>query len=209
MNKKVVICIIALIVIILGVVMANVVGFNRNLEFGNYTRIVVYMTEDANLEDIKAIVEETYRGEFEIAFTDEFKDTVSIKSKSVSDEELDALKEKINEKYSFESDSNNIVTMNVPQIGIYELIKDYLKPVIISLVIILIYFAIAFRKLGIVKSLIEPALTIITVGALYISIIVICRIPLNEYIIPLGILIYIISTLAVAICLNGKKQLIE
>jgi len=78
-------------------------------------------------------------------------------------------------------------------------------------VIALVYFIIAFRKLKLTKRFIEPALVIMIIGALYVSIFAICRIKINEYIVPIGIFIYIISLLGVTTHLSNenKKIIIE
>ena len=92
-----------------------------------------------------------------------------------------------------------------PGVHVIDLIVDYIKPVIISFVACLVYLTITYRKLGILESLVEPAIKIVIIGALYVSILSICRIPLNEFVVPIGIIIYIMSLLGVTVCLNKKK----
>lgn len=206
MNKKLLICIIAIVIIAVGAVMANAVGFNKGLEYGDYTRILVYMNKESNLEDVNGLVKEAFDGKYEIAYTDEFKDTVSIKAQGISDEQIESLKNKLKEKYEFEDDAEFLVTLNTAGVGTYDLIKDYIKPVTISFIIILAYFGITYRKLGIVEGLAEPALALIILNCLYVSAIAIFRILLNAYIIPLGVFIYIMSILGVTIYLNSKNR---
>lgn len=209
MNKKLLICIIAIVIIAVGAVMANTIGFNKSLEYGEYTRILVYMNKESNLDDINSIVKEIFDGKYECSYTDEFKDTVSIKAQGISDEQIESLENKLKERYEFEDEAEFMVTLNTAEIGTYALVKDYIKPVAISFVIILVYFGIAFRKLGIIDGLVEPGLGLIILNCLYVSIIAICRIPLNEFIIPLGVFIYIMSILACTMYLNSRNKNIE
>lgn len=206
MNRKIIICIIAIVIMCVGAVMANVIGFNKGLEYGDYTRILVYMNKESNLDDVKGIVSDVFGGRFEVSYTDEFKDTVSIKAQGISDEQIENLKNKLKEKYEFEDDAEYMITLNTASIGTFELIKDYIKPVAISYVLILVYFAFAYRKLGLVNGLVIPAIAIIIINSLYVSIIAICRIPLNSFIIPLGVLLYIVSLLGTTMYLNSKNK---
>lgn len=206
MNRKIIICIIAIVIMCVGAVMANVIGFNKGLEYGDYTRILVYMNKESNLDDVKGIVSDVFGGRFEVSYTDEFKDTVSIKAQGISDEQIENLKNKLKEKYEFEDDAEYMITLNTASIGTFELIKDYIKPVAISYVLILVYFAFAYRKLGLVNGLVIPAIAIIIINSLYVSIIAICRIPLNSFIIPLGVLLYIASLIGTTMYLNSKNK---
>ena len=207
MNRRTIIFIVAIIIMIIGAVIANVMGFNKGIEYGGYTRILIYMNTESNLDDIKSIFSEIFDGKYSIAYTDGFKDTVSIKAQGITEEQIDILENKINEKYKYdEEDTDYMVTINTASVGTLELIKDYIKPIVISFILALIYFAFAYRKQGLIDGLIIPAASIVIINSLYISIIAICRISLNSFIIPIGVFIYILSLLGTAAYLNGKKS---
>ena len=206
MKKKQMIFGIAVIVIIIGIVMKCMLGFNVGFVYGDYTRIDVYMSKAVELDEVKGIIEEIFKGNYKIEYTDEFSDTVSIKAKGITDEQVKEIENKLNEKYEFEEGANHIVITTIPTMRVYDLIRDYIMPMVLSFVIVIAYFAIAFRKLGIYKSIIEPAISIILIGGVYVSLLVICRIPINEYVIPLGIFIYIASLLGFTMCLNEKSK---
>jgi len=206
MNKKLIICIIGIVIITVGAVMANTMGFNKGIEYGDYTRIIVYMNKKSNLDDVNRLVTEAFDGKYEIAYIDEFKDTISIKAQGISEEQITEIKNKLKEKYEFDDNEEFLVILDTASVGTYDLIKDYIKPVAISFIIILVYFGFAYRKLGIIKGLVEPGLGLIILNCLYVSIIAIFRIPLNVFIIPLGVFIYIMSILGVTMYLNSKNK---
>lgn len=206
MNKKQIIFGIALVIIVVGIVMQLTLGFNISFDNGTYTRINVYMSQAVELDEVKGLVGETFNGKYKVEYTDEFKDTISIKATGMSDEQIQEIQNKLKEKYEFEEGANHIVIMTIPTMRVYDLIRDYIMPIVLSFVIVIVYFAIAFRKLGIYKSLIEPVISVVLIGGVYVSILVICRIPINEYVIPLGIFIYIVSLLGFAMCLNNKSK---
>ena len=206
MNKKQIIFGIALVIIVIGIVMQYMLGFNISFNNGTYTSINVYMTKQVGLDEVKALVGETFNGKYKVEYTDEFSDTVSIKVTEMSDEQIQELQNKLKEKYEFEEGANHIVITTIPTMRVFDLIRDYIMPISLTFVIVLVYFAIAFRKLGIYKSLIEPAISVILIGGVYVSILAICRIPINEYVIPLGIFIYIASLLDFTMYLSGKSR---
>ena len=205
MKKRLIVLVIALVIIIAGLVMIFTQGFNLGDEYGQYTMINIYMTDPSNIEDVRQIAEEVIEGDFTVSYTDEFNDTASIKVKSITEEQVSSLKEKLKAKYSFEDVENNVIAINVPSANLFDLVKVYIAPIIIALALSLIYFVIAFRKLGIVKALFTPLITVVGIVALYISIIAIFRIAITEYLIPIGILLFILALLGNAIYLKSQK----
>ena len=198
MKKRLIVLVIALVIIIAGLVMIFTKGLNLGDEYGKYTMINIYMTDPSNIEDVR-------HGDFTVSYTDEFNDTASIKVKSITDEQVSSLKEKLKAKYSFEDVDNNVIAINVPGANLYDLVKVYIAPIVVALALSLIYFVIAFRKLGIVKALFTPLITVVGIVALYISIIAIFRIAITEYLIPIGILLFILTLLGNAIYLRSQK----
>lgn len=89
----------------------------------------------------------------------------------------------------------------------YSVIKPYILPMLISLIVILVYSSIIYRKLGILKNIIIYVLTVIGSQLLYASILVITRLPFNMFIIPIGLIIYAITIVVVTII--KQKQLYD
>ncbi len=209
MNKKLIAIIASLVVIVIGIVMTCALGVNLSLEYEGYTRLDVYMTEEANLDEVKEIVEDVFDGNYKIQFSDDFNDTVMIKLQNATDEQITEIEEKLTEKYEFDNeDADYIIEVNIPSVRVFDLVKPYIAPVIISLVLVLLYFGISFRKLKFYKSVIEPLAIIVLINALYASVLAIFRIPMSEYIIPIGILIYTMSLLGVTLYLNNQNKLV-
>lgn len=151
---------------------------------------------------VKEIFAENY---IKSEYTNEFKDGVIITLKTTSDEQVENLKNKLRERYSSFSkmeEANEGVeivdVIDMPNVEARDLVKLYIKPVAITFVITLIVLAIIFRKLGIVKSLVVPAIVIIGVNALYASIVSILRIPVNEYVVSGWVFVYTMSLIGTA-----------
>lgn len=165
---------------------------------------------------VKEVLNDT---DYEIDYSNEFKDGIIITTKSISDEQITELKNKIKAKYSSFNNKTNeenedehnheeniISTIDVPNVNIYDLIKIYIKPIIITTIITLVFLAIIFRKSGIVKSVIIPIILILGLNALYISAIAILRIPVSEYIISIGIFVYAISLIITTLYTKKNKS---
>ena len=206
MNKRLLICFFAIVIIAIGAVVANTQGFNKGFEYGECTRILVYMNSVSNLNDIKQIVDDVVETKYDVAYTDEFSDTVSIRIQDISEEKIDELKNKLIEKYNFKDDDEFMVVLNTPSVRTYDLIKEYFLPVGLSFVLVLVYLFFANRKLGAVEALFIPAVSIVIINALYVSVIAICRISINSITVPFGVIVYIVSLLGITMYLNNKNK---
>lgn len=192
--------IIAILVIIAGIVVICVWKTNFSLTYAEHTRIDVYLGKEYNIVDLQQIANEVFTGE-EVSFQEieTFHDTVAINVKQVSEEQLSSLKEKIKAKYEIEEIDSSVVTTTVPHYRIRDIIKPYTIPMIITTLIILAYVAIRYMNLGMFKVAITLLLRMILVEGVIVSIIQIARIPVGEYMIPLGILAYILVTIVTVI----------
>ena len=72
------------------------------------------------------------------------------------------------------------------------------------MIIILVFVAIRYRKLGVVKILLTYIVSIAVVELLLLSIIAITRFPVNRAVIPVGLLLYVM-TLTILGFKNEKK----
>ena len=116
--------------------------------------------EDYNVDDIKAIANEVFAKEDSVVekSTDDAK-YVTIEANIITNDELEKLNSKINEKYELTNETSSIgvtqvITVNeIPRVRLTDMAKQYGKYTAISAVIILVYFAIRFKKLGAMKTI--------------------------------------------------------
>lgn len=192
-------------------------GFNLGFEFGSSRRLRIDFKEDYKLEDVKNIAKEAFQSDdFKIEYTDEFNSGVVITAKTLEDDKITDFENKLKEKYKTfvddenegeeENSQNDIVTvMDVSAVDLYQVVRIYIKPLIITTVITIIFLGVAFSKLGIIKSLVFPVCFILGVNLLFVSTIAILRIPVSSYIISTGLLVYGISLVAPIFYLKSKK----
>ena len=108
------------------------------------------------------------------------------------DEKVEEFTNKINETYELGEEGADVKVTYQPKIRLLSILTPYLLPLAISMIIILVYVIIRFRKIGILKILGLYILTVLASEAVYLSILAIFRIPINRLIIPIGLAIYVI-----------------
>lgn len=111
---------------------------------------------------------------------------------------------KINEKYELEEDNVDINVTYQPKIKLSSVITPYILPIAISMIIILIYVCVRFRKIGIFKTLLFYVLTTLAAEAVYLSILAIARIPINRLVTPIGLAIYVVI-ITIVTAIQEKK----
>lgn len=209
MNKKIIYGILALIVLV-GAVLVVTIGLKLDMKNDANTKIYVYIGKEFDNNDIEQIAKETFETDTAIVKKVEIYNEmalITIKEQNTENinEKIESLNSKINEKYGLENKTEDIVINNETKINMYSVIKPYILPMLISLIVILVYSSIIYRKLGILKNIIIYVLTVIGSQLLYASILVITRLPFNMFIIPIGLIIYAITIVVVTII--KQKQL--
>ena len=97
-KQKILIAIIALI-IIAGIIITATIGLNFDLRYQDSKKIELYLEQDFEISDIKAITDEVFSNEpVIIQKVEVYEDTVSITAKDITDDKKPELINKINEK---------------------------------------------------------------------------------------------------------------
>lgn len=195
-NKKILpLLVIVIVVIIAGMVMLFVRGMNYGLLYGENTSVELYLESDFEKSDIQNIITEVFGNNIKIRQVNDLEHDILIITKSVSDEQLNILVSKVNEKYNLELKTEDLLVMNNSKLSGTDLISPYIMPVCITALLILAYFIIRYKKIGILKITLFTILTIIFVQLIYISIYSITRLPINEYTMPVSMILYLISVI--------------
>ena len=185
-------------VIIAGIVIIATLGLNADIIYSKNVQIDVYIGKTVDIKDIESIAEEVFPGERIIVQEIElFQDMVSITiSDNRTEEELNTkieeLKTKINEKYELENSVDDISVTHNPKIKLSSLIMPYALTIGISMIIILVFVGIRYKKLGVLKTLVTYILSIGAAEMILLSIIAITRLPINRFVIPVGLLLLIV-----------------
>lgn len=204
-NKKILIIAI-LIIIVAGIIFLAVKGFNKGIIYDSATRIECYIPSGYEKADIENITNETFSNKnVTVQDIEKLNQMVSIKIKDYSEEELENFKTKISEKYEIDKDKLEIYEIKIPTTRISTIVKPYVLPVSIVTVLSLVYIALRnIKSKEAVKKVIKVALTLVLVAGIYFSILVIAQIPINEYTMPIALMLYVLTLLIEVIKLNKE-----
>ena len=206
-KSKIIIAVIALIIII-GIIITVTVGLNFDLRYQESKKIELYLESDFNISDIKQITDEVMPGEKVIIQKVEvYEDTVSITAKDITDEQKQSLIDKVNEKYGTELSADSTEVKTIPNTRGRDIIKPYIVPFAIATLIILLYMAVRYRKLGVIKTLVKTVVISVVAQATLLSVMAITRIPIGIVTIPLVITVYLLTL--IGLTSYFEKQLIN
>lgn len=206
-KQKILIAIIALI-IIAGIIITATIGLNFDLRYQESKKVELYLEQNFEISDIKAITDEVFSNEpVIIQKVEVYEDTVSITAKDITDDQKADLINKINEKYGTELSADSTTIESIPHTRGRDIIKPYIAPFSIATLIILVYMAIRYRKLGIAKTILKVILISVVAQATLLGVIAITRIPIGRLTIPMVIVVYMLTL--VGLTSNFEKKLKE
>ena len=197
-NIKIIVISIMTLVILAGIVVTGIYGFNKELKYSQSQSIDVYIEQEVDVSKIKEIVKENLGNSNNMVQTVEiYKDLVTIRAKEITEEQKDNIVNKIKENYEFSQTADNTTINTVPETKLIDMYKKYIVPFIISGIIVLVYMAIRYYKNGILKVLGRTIIFPIFGELFLLSIIAITRIPVGRFTPVLVIEMYIASILMV------------
>lgn len=199
-------------IIIAGIVIISTTGLKADLIYSKNVEIDVFIGKTFNMQDMKQIVSEVFPNERVIVQEIElFEDTVSItlQDNRTSEElnsKVEELNNKINEKYGTENKVEDIDITHNPKIRLSSILLPYAWTIGISIAIILVFVAIRYRKLGVIKTLFTYILSIGAPELLLLSIIAITKYPINRIVIPAGLIIFVAVVTILGFVNEGKLK---
>lgn len=192
-KKKILYTVIALIIVV-GILITCIWGFNVNISYTEHKQVNIYIGKEFNSEDINKIAKEVLgKQEIRVQKVEVYEDMVSINAKEITNEQLEQINQKINEKYELENKADSLTITSVPKIRLLDKIKPYIIPAIISAVIIIVYSVIRYRKIGVLKLLISLVKSLVLPQAIYFSILAITRLPICRLTMPVALVILVVT----------------
>ena len=197
-NIKIIAIAIMSLVILAGIVVVGIFGFNKELRYGQGQVINVYVEQMVDVTNIKKLVNECLAGKTNMVQTVEiYQDYVTIKAKEITEEQKNNIVNKLKENYEFSQTAEDTTIENVAATKYIDIYKKYIVPFAVSGVVVLAYIVIRYHKKGILKVL-GRTIIIPVFGELFLlSIIAITRIPVGRYTPVLVIAMYITSIMMV------------
>lgn len=192
-NKIIIASAIIALIILAGIVVVNIWGFNKELKFVQGQRIDIYVEQQVDKEKIKPIVEEVLGMHNIVQTVEIYEDMVTIRAKTISEEQRNTIVNKVKEIYQFEQTAEKTDINTVPETRIRDMYKQYVLPFAISGVLVVAYMAIRYYKKGILKVLLNAVFVPVVAELLLLSWMAIVRIPIGRFTPALVILVYVAS----------------
>ena len=192
-KKNVIILAIAMIIVIAGIIVASTIGFNKQLRYQDSQKIDIYVASEVDVDKIKNIANEVLGRQNMVQTIEIYQDMVTIRAKSISDEQKDSIVNKIKENYEFEQTAESTEITNIPATRIRDMFKKYVLPFVLSFVIILVYMVVRYRQKGILNVLLKTIAIPTLCEILLISLIAITKIPVGVYTPTLVLVVYLAS----------------
>ena len=199
-NIKIIVIAIEALVILAGIVIINIMGFNKELRFSQSERIDIYVENEVDKAKVKSIVNEVLGNQNNMVQTVEiYQDMVTIRSKEITDDQKNDIVNKLKENYEFEQTVEDTTIKTVSATKIVDMYKKYIVPFVVSGVLVLIYMAIRYYKKGIWKVLARTICMPVLAELFLLAVIAITRIPVGRFTPVLVIGMYIASITGVVI----------
>lgn len=193
------------IVMIAGIAVTLTIGLNFDLRYQETKKIQLYLEKEFELADIKQITNEVLPNQPVILQKVEvFEDTVDILARDITEEQKNDIINKVNEKYGIELSQDTVTIINIPHTRGRDIIRPYVTPFAIATIIILIYMAVRYYKLGMIKTLLKTVALLVVAQATLLSVMAIARIPIGRVTIPLVLAVYVLSLIGITTCFEKK-----
>lgn len=188
-----ILCILVCLIIIVGIVIWKNNGFNLELQYSSRNQISISNNKGINKADIEQIASEVLGNTRHfIQEVEMFGNSVSIVAEEITEDQRNQIIEKFNEKYKTDIDKDEIEIVSIPFTRVKDVIRPFIISGLITFVIILIYFVIRFKSLGVKQILAKTVIIPVLAELLLYSSIAITRIPFGRIAVACGIGLYII-----------------
>lgn len=196
-NIKIIISAVIALIILAGIVVVNIWGFNKELQYEKGQSIEIYLEQQVDIAKIKDIVNNEIGTKNKVQTVEIYEDMVIIRAQSISEEQKNNIVNKIKENYQFEQTAEKTNIKTEPETRIRDMYKKYVIPFIISGGLIVVYMGIRYYKKDIVKVIITTIAIPVVAELVLLSVIAITRIPVGRFTPVLVILTYIASIMHV------------
>lgn len=196
-NKK--IGLLALILLVIaGLVVVILRGFNVSLMSRQHESLDIVLGKTFDVRDVREICDKVFPDKkYVVRVIEVFKDAVEVNVESATDEEKQNLINELNTKYELALTVEDITVRVSSNVRIRDMIIPYIIPVMVSMVLITVYFILRFRKMNALKLLGNFYGFILISLAIFASVVAIARIPFSSIIVYLMAVITIIEIVLV------------
>jgi len=192
-NKNIIIGAIIALIIIAGIAVVCVGGFNKDLRFEQGQRIDILVEQKVDEAKIKSIADEVLGMHNMVQTVEIYEEMVTIKARTISEQQRNTIVNKIKESYEFEQTAEKTDINTVPATRFRDMFKEYVAPFVISFVAVSAYLIIRYRKKGILNVSIKALGIPVIIELLVLSWMAFVRIPVGRFTPVILLLVYVAS----------------
>lgn len=198
------------LIIIAGIIVTAIWGFNFGFLYSPHKELDIYIGQEFEKEEILSIAKEVVGNQkIVIQKVELYEDMVSIGMKDITEEQLEQLNTKINEKYGIENTVEDIIITEVSHARGRDLVKPYIMPIFISFAVVIAYLIIYIaiynhmgKTIPMAKTIGISVVVIFVVQLLYFAILALTRLPITRFTLPIAIVLYIVTTIGIMLRLE-------
>lgn len=204
-NSKKIVILGLILLIIAGLIVVSLKGFQVSLMFGKHESVELKVGKEIDIKIVQEICDQIFDNQkYVIKELEVFGDSFQLNIKSITDDEKTNLINQVNEKFQTQKTVDDLKVHSVSNRRIRDVIKPYMMPMVIVFAIVMIYTLIRFRKIDSFKLIIDYIWKIILTEIILLSAVAIIRIPVNDVLINLFMIVAIVE-LVYFISKNEKK----
>ena len=194
-------------VLIAGILILWIMGLNVSLDYCASKQIEISIGKHFEVRDIKEIVRQVIgTDEVIIQNVELYEDMVAITAKDLSQEQIEQINQKLNEKYGLENKVEDIIITENAKIRGRDLVKPYILPIGITMGITVVYALIRFRKNKKWKVFFKVVGYPILVEAVFLSLLGITRLPITRFVLPITMALFVVTIFLVFQRLENEKE---
>ena len=220
--KKLVFYIVLALIIVAGIAMTVIKGFNVELKYTANKKVDLTINQEVDVDKIQEKADEIFgKGNSIIQVTGLLKDSVRITAKEITEEQKNNLVEKVNELYPQEVaegeeskkllDASKVTLQGAENARLRDILNPYIIPFSIVTIVVVVYYAVRYRKLRVIKVIFKAITKILVSQLVLLSILVLIRFPMGRITTPLMLIVYTTSLVCININLmkEEKKKKLE
>jgi len=197
---------ILIVAIIAGMIVIFTVGFNLKVTTKAHQEISVNIGEEYKNNDVKQIAKDVIKNDVEVQKIGDFEDQAVISANEITKEQVTEIVNKLNEKYGKEISADSIAVNDVPAAKLSEMFLPQITSFIIATVVIFVYFAIRYKKQGVIRVLVTAVIGLGLLELLVSSFIALLRIPVGQNIVSIIYVTYGVAMIGVTTMFENKAQ---
>lgn len=211
-TKNKIIGLVSILLVVIALIVVIVGGFNVEKKYKSYNKIKISVGEEVDIDKIEKIVKETFgKTKATVQKVEIYNDIFQVTAEEITEEQKNTIVDKVNELYPVETIENaedtqanvrikkeDVKIVSASNARLRDIFKPYIMPFVIASLCILVYGAIRYRKLGVIKVVLETIGILLGVQILLFSVLAIIRFPMGRFTPALILITYIMSVIYIS-----------